>query len=157
MKNSSKNDYFNIKWQKNARINKNYENIANSVEKCVFCDLRKKYVIKTSSNIVLTVNIFPYINGQLIIVPKRHIEHYSKLTLNELNASNRLIKLGMKLLKKVEINNTWVIFRDGPLAGKTVKHFHWNIMPYIEGLNTWHYQKITVAPEKLATKLRKLA
>ena len=44
--------------------------------------------------------------------------------------------------------------RQGEIAGKTVRHLHWNIMPYVEGLNTWHFQEISITPLDLAKRLR---
>ncbi len=143
--------------QKNARNSGQYWRIAKEVEekKCVFCDLKDKYIIATSKYSVLTVNIFPYINGQLMVIPKRHVEDFSEIKKEEVLDMHKLVDKGLKILKKkLEIDNVWIILRNGNIAGKTVKHLHWNIMPYIEELNTWHYQEITLAPIDLAVKLR---
>jgi len=138
-----------------ARLEGRYHSIIKNVDKCVFCDLREKYLIKRKNGWVLTVNIYPYINGQLLVLPERHIENYKDLAAKDLLISHRLIKEGIELLQaKLKIKNFWIVLRQGKVAGKTVSHLHWNIMPYIEGLNTWHYQKITIEPLELAEKLR---
>ena len=139
----------------NARVEGTYHEIAENVGKCVFCDLRDKYVVTKQNGWVLTVNIYPYINGQLLVLPEKHIENYNDLTSEDVLASDKLIKGGIDLLKRgLGIENYWIVLRQGELAGKTVKHLHWNIMPYVEGLNTWHYQTITQAPADLAQRLR---
>jgi len=151
-------DDFATKSQRSAREIGQYWRIAKEIEKekCVFCDLRDKYIICKNKYAVLTVNLFPYINGQLIVVPKRHIDDFSEISSNEAKCMNDLVTSGLKLLRdRLEIDNVWVILRNGNLAGKTVKHLHWNIMPYVNELNTWHYQEITITPVDLARKLRR--
>jgi len=139
-----------------ARLEGRYREIAQNLAKCIFCDLRDKYVVTRQDSWVLTVNIYPYIDGQLLVLPERHVESYQDLTSKDLLTSDRLIRKGIRLLKRrMGIQNYWIILREGELAGKTVKHLHWNIMPYVEGLNTWHYQEIKVEPLKLAKKLRR--
>ncbi|CAN5333472.1 hypothetical protein BH10PAT1_BH10PAT1_0360 [soil metagenome] len=143
--------------QKNARNNGEYWRIAGEAEaeRCVFCDLRDKYIIERNDHAVLTANIFPYIDGQLVVIPDRHIIDISEISPDEVMSMHELCVMGTNLLKdKLQIDNVWIILRNGNVAGKTVKHLHWNIMPYIEPLNTWHYQDITVAPIDLASKLR---
>ena len=139
----------------NARLKGTYQKHAENVDKCVFCDLKDKYVVIRQEGWVLTVNIFPYINGQVLVLPVRHIENFEELTDDDILTGNHLVKRGMDLLKKeMGIENFWVILRQGKIAGKTVRHLHLNIMPYIDGINTWHNQEITVMPQDLADRLR---
>lgn len=142
--------------QKNARLNGEYWRIANEVEEkeCVFCDLKDKYIIQSTDSAVLTVNIFPYTNGQLMVIPRRHLVDISEITDDEMLTMHKLCCNGIDLLRSLDLDNVWVLLRNGSVAGKTVKHLHWNILPYTEGLNTWHYQEITLAPIDLAQKLR---
>ena len=144
--------------QLNARLRGQYEDIAKNVEKCVFCDLRDKYILHEENGLVLTVNIFPYIDGQLLITPRRHVERFNELTEQEMITNLSLSKKAIEVLRReINVKGIWIILRDGeigPISGKTVKHLHWNIMPYDTKLNTWHYQKITIAPINLAKRLR---
>lgn len=138
-----------------ARLGGRYPEIVENLGKCIFCDLRDKYVVTRQESWVLTVNIYPYIDGQLLVLPERHLERYQDLTSEDVSTSDSLIRKGIRLLKRgMGVENYWIILREGKLAGKTVKHLHWNIMPYIEGLNTWHYQEIKVEPLELAQRLR---
>lgn len=142
----------------NPRKNGDYWKIAEEREskKCVFCDLKDKYVIKTSDHSTLTVNIFPYIDGQLIVIPNRHIIDISEAEPEEILDMQGLCVDGIKLLREnLGIDNVWLILRNGNVAGKTVKHLHWNILPYVEGLNTWNYKEITMQPIDVAKILRR--
>lgn len=150
-----KKDFFNKKWQMSARTKGKYDVIAASVGKCVFCDLKKKYIVAEDSGVVLTVNLFPYVNGHLLIVPRRHIESYHNLAQKEVIAFHRLAQKGLKLLGNVlSVEDAWLFLREGRRGGKTVRHLHWQILPQGEKLVKWHYQKIDIAPESLAKVLR---
>jgi len=141
----------------NPRVSGEYWDMAEEREakKCVFCDLKEKYVVTSDHQATLTANIFPYIDGQLLIVPKRHIETLDELTIKEVFSIHTLMKQGKQILEDtLDIKNFWIILRDGEKAGKTIRHLHWNIMPYVDRINTWHYQEITLEPIDLAAKLR---
>lgn len=142
---------------RNPRLEGKYEELAaeREAEKCVFCDLREKYIITSNKLATLTVNIFPYTDGQLLVIPQRHLVEVSDLTLDEVQAIHELNIKGMELLKvELGLTNFWLIQRDGNSSGKTIKHLHNNILPYNEQLNTWHHQQITIPPVELAYRLR---
>jgi len=150
-----KSDVFSKESQLNARTGGKYDELARNVGKCVFCDLKDKYILTEKDGMVLTVNLFPYIDGQMLVIPRRHVENLDELTEKEIKTSILLSKKAIKVLRKeLKVDGVWLVLRDGGLAGKTVRHLHWNIMPYVDGINTWHYQDITIAPIDLATKLR---
>ena len=46
---------------RDARFNKEYNDIWQSVGKCTFCDLNEKYIFFEENGIVMTVNLFAYI------------------------------------------------------------------------------------------------
>jgi|LakMenEpi03Aug12_release.lakeMendotaPanAssembly.Ray.scaffolds.fasta_scaffold03899_4 diadenosine tetraphosphate (Ap4A) HIT family hydrolase len=144
----------------NARINGTYSQVWTKTNKCVFCDLREKYIITENEYAVLTVNIFPYINGHMLVIPKRHVEDFLEITVEEWGAMQELAKLAIKLLKKSKLaqKETWVLFRAPKNfgAGKTVPHSHMLILPYKSELVNWNYKDITLSPVELALKLREL-
>ena len=154
-----KGDSFSDHSQLTARRDGTYWQTVKQVEseKCVFCDLRDKYIITRNDSGVLTVNIFPYIDGQLLVIPTRHLETYSEIKPKGVLGLHELILEGERLLNQVMgIDNIWLIIRDGNISGKTVKHLHWNIMPYKEGMNTWNYDfsPPTIKPIDMAQRLR---
>jgi diadenosine tetraphosphate (Ap4A) HIT family hydrolase len=155
----SRHNPFSEESQINARVRGEYDQIAGTVNKCVFCDLKDKYILKEKNGLVLTVNIFPYIDGQLLVIPRRHVESFAELTGEEIITNFELTKTAIGILKKeLKVEGLWLVLREGVLgeaSGKTVSHLHWNIMPYMQGLNTWHYQEITIPPLKLAARLRR--
>lgn len=131
-----------------------YGEIWKSVNKCVFCDLRKRYVITELDGMVLTVNIYPYVDGNLMIVPKRHITYLKELTAKEWEAVRALQYVAKKMLKAIfGYENLWVLYREGTLgtkSQKTVDHLHIHLMPYVDGLVEWHYKKVKIPPFEVA-------
>ncbi len=75
-----------------ARANGTYDQLAAlaSESKCVFCDLREKFIISEDSGVVLTVNLAPYTDGHTLIIPRRHIERVDEMTDEEYLAQRRL-------------------------------------------------------------------
>jgi len=146
-------DYSNY----NARKDGEYGEIWTDTDKCVFCDLKEKYIVDEKDGIVLTVNLFPYYDGHLMIIPRRHFEKFDEVTPKEWVTMQELAKIGIKLLReKLGIEDVWVLFRapGGNGAGKSVKHAHMHLVPYEKGCVEWRYGEITISPEEMARRLR---
>jgi diadenosine tetraphosphate (Ap4A) HIT family hydrolase len=140
----------------NARTNGNYDKIWKSTDKCVFCDLNEKYIIAQNEVCVLTVNLFPYIDGTLLVVPKRHIEDLREINSIEWQAIQEMLNLGInKLEKQLNVSRIFFYNKNGLKSGGTVAHIHFLIIPYKEDLLKVNPQVITLSPIELAEKLRK--
>lgn len=143
--------------QKTARKTGKYAEVLKNLDKCVFCDLRQKYIIDEVSNVVLSVNLFPYIDGHLVIIPRRHLAKFSELKVKEWEAVKILTERALALLEKAYgVRDLNFVFREGEKSGKTVWHLHFNLIPYKEGLLEWCYQEILKEPIKVAEELRSL-
>lgn len=151
-------DNFSTASQVSARARGDYDRIAQEAEnsgRCVFCNLKNKYVITEYKGVVLTVNLFPRSTGDLVVIPRRHIERYSDLTFDEHLAIAHLNNLGMELLSQaLGIDAIYFLLREGKGTDKTVKHLHAQIMHYWPGLIDWHPQENLMKPIKVAEKLR---
>lgn len=146
-------DYSNF----NARATGDYDKIWNNTGKCVFCDLKDKYIIKEIDGMVLTTNLFPYKVGHLLIIPRRHFESFWEINEIEWQAFYKLSDIGIKLLKKTyDLEDIWVLFRTpkGYNAGKTVNHAHAHLIPFTTELIKFSYEEITESPVDTAQKLR---
>jgi len=146
-------DYSNY----NSRTYGDYAKVWQSTGKCVFCDLKDKYIIMEKDGVVLTVNIFPYINGHLLIIPRRHFEDFDEATQKEWSAVKKLSEIGKYLLQNsLKVQSVWFLHRMGKgfKAQKTVAHAHAHLIPFDEKLFKWEFQEITTAPIYLASKLR---
>lgn len=156
-------DFYDPEYLKNARKSKWYDVVTRNLTKCPFCDLKEKYIITEKEGMVLTVNLFPYIDGHLIIIPRRHVESITDLTKTEWDVTQSLIDLGMKLIGKgLGIDNVNVLYREGHVSGMSLKHLHIHILPitkefmkYEKQKFTWTFQDIKLAPLEEAEMLRK--
>lgn len=156
--NEKREDNFSAASQISARLKGDYDRIAQEAEnygQCVFCNLRDKYIIEEYNGVVLTANLFPRSTGDLIVIPRRHVETYAELNSQEHLAIAHLNNLGMELLSKaLNVNAFYLLLRDGQGTDKTVRHLHGQIMHYWEGLIDWHPEKDPMQPVQVAEELR---
>ena len=141
--------------QKSARVAGYYNKVLENLRKCNFCDLKDRYIITEKDNVVLTVNLFPYIDYQLMIIPRRHIEELRELKKEEWAAVKYLSDLAFGLYKNFfDIEDVNLIYREGGHSQKTVEHLHFNLIPFRKELIRWNYQEINVAPIEVAEAMR---
>ncbi len=143
--------------QKRARLAEDwYSRICDNLEKCPFCDLRSKYVIAEDGDWVLTVNLFPYTEGHLLIIPRQHIEAQSQMKESDWRSTSKLLSVADSLLReKLDVRGYNFILREGKHGGKSLGHLHFHIIPFEDGLVSWNYQEIEESPQETAQKLRK--
>ena len=134
-----------------------YEEAWKHAGKCVFCDLREKYIIAEENEIVLAANLYQYIDGHLLIIPRRHFEDMLEMTDAEWQTILHLARKGItRLRERMGIEEVWFLDRapGGFAAGKTVTHAHAHLIPFSPKLFRWKFQNINIHPEDLAKKLR---
>jgi len=130
---------------KNARAKEWYENIWQTVGKCVFCDLKDKYILHEENGVVLTINIYPYIDGQLMAIPRRHIKSTNELTASEWETMRKFGYIAKKMFKKIHSHKAmWTLVKTGIEAQGTVAdHLHMHYIPFDKtDLNTWNYREL---------------
>ncbi len=148
-------DYYTKLNQKDARRTGIYDKIMGSLTKCPFCDLKEKYLINDTGLCVLTVNLFPYTDGHMLIIPKRHLENFEDLTDEEWDSIKTLInRAKQKLKEKLKIDSFNILYNDGPKSGASLGHFHIQIIPADKEVLKKLYQQINMAPIELAKKLK---
>ena len=149
-------DFINISARSSASYW--YDRKWKEVNKCVFCDLKKRFVIKELDDMILTTNIYPYIDGHLMIIPKNHVTALKELTSKQWDAVRTLEYASKKMLRALyDIKSVWILYREGPLGGdsqKTVEHLHIQILPYTDGLVKWNFQEISAPPFETASKFK---
>jgi diadenosine tetraphosphate (Ap4A) HIT family hydrolase len=127
--------------------------------------LKEKYIIAQTEKAVLTVNLFPYIEGHLMVIPKKHIERIAEFSGKDWKDCQDLISLGIEILKEAfQVQDVNVLYREGTAkSGSSLKHLHIHLLPIKEGFLTsdtvgfsYKYQDIEFAPVEVAEKLRKV-
>ncbi|HUC90157.1 MAG TPA: HIT family protein [Patescibacteria group bacterium] len=142
---------------RDARFTGQYDSIWQSVGKCVFCDLRDKYVFYEDNGIVLTVAVFAYTDGHFMIIPRRHVRSIKELTPDEWETIRKCMYMAKKLIRKVHgIKGMQIVQKDGAEAQSTVEHLHFHCIPFDSpDLCTWNYEKLKNTPVENAELYKK--
>jgi diadenosine tetraphosphate (Ap4A) HIT family hydrolase len=145
-------------YYRDARTGGYYGDIWTTVGKCVFCDLRDKYVVHEENGVVLTVALFAYIDGNLMIVPRRHIKSVKELTETEWETVRKFMYIAKKIIRKVHgLKDIQYVIRDGGLAvNSTVQdHLHIHCIPSdAPDLTVWNYRTLKNTPLENAELFR---
>lgn len=104
---------------------------------CIFCkkikekDDKKNYIVYRGKFCFVILNIYPYNNGHLMVVPYRHISDISKLRKEEEIELFETIKKMVKILKKThKIQGCNIGINLGKVSGAGIeKHLHIHIVP----------------------------
>ena len=103
---------------------------------CILCSIHEKdervdrLVIHESEMFIVSLNLFPYTVGHILIFPKRHIEHLCELTEKENSELFKLTKRCISVLEEIYgaegFNVGWNL---GHASGATIPHIHQHIVP----------------------------
>jgi diadenosine tetraphosphate (Ap4A) HIT family hydrolase len=144
-------------YYRDARTKGYYGDIWQSVGKCVFCDLRDKYIVYEENGIVMTVPLYAYIDGNVMIIPRRHVQSVKELTSEEWQTVRKLMYIAKKLIRAVHgIKGVQYLVRDGgPEAQSTVAHLHMHCIPFdAPDLSVWNYRQLKYTPLENAELFR---
>ncbi|HSW79319.1 MAG TPA: HIT domain-containing protein, partial [Candidatus Saccharimonadales bacterium] len=143
-------------YYKNARTGGYYGDIWKTVGKCVFCDMRQKYIFFEENGVVMTVHLYAYIDGCLMIIPRRHIKSVKELSPEEWETMRKMMYIAKKMIREIYgIKGMQIIQKDGNLAQSTVEHLHFQCIPFdAPDLNTWHPRELQYTPLENAEKFK---
>jgi len=108
---------------------------------CPFCnrieqsqDEKNLIVFRTKSAIVM-MNRFPYNNGHLLIMPKRHIAELEQFNQSEILEIHHLLTLAIQALNRAMSPEGFNLGLNlGKVAGAGIlDHIHWHIVPRWSG------------------------
>lgn len=106
-------------------------------KKCPFCEALKlkndkeRLILLRDKNTFIIMNRFPYTNGHLMIIPRKHAKSLDTLNNKTLLEMMKNIKLTIKILKKVVFcEGLNVGINVGEVAGAGVSdHVHFHVVP----------------------------
>lgn len=144
---------------RDARFTNTYDGVWQNVGKCVFCDLNDKYVIMEENGIVLTIALYAYIDGHMMIIPRRHIRSVKELTPSEWETMRKFMYLAKKMIRKIHgIKGMQIIQKDGADAQSTVEHIHFHCIPFdAPDLTEWNYRKLVNTPVENANAYKQIS
>lgn len=152
-----------------ARTTGAYNDIWQTVGHCVFCDhnkVQKHHEIYEQNGVYLTVPAYAYVDGHLLVIPRRHIRSVKELDPKEWEAMRKLFYLAKKLIRETHgVKGMQIVQKDGRDAQSTVEHLHFHCIPFDEpSLSVWNYRELKYTPYENAQayrshgeKLQKLA
>jgi len=132
---------------------------------CFFCrelkekTRKKNLILYQGEYIFVVMNKYPYNNGHLMIVPKRHRLHVEDLSSYELKEFFELLKASVQVLKTALRPHGFNIGMNiGKVAGAGEDHVHLHIVPRWEGDTNFMplMGETKIVPEYLERTYRKL-
>lgn len=115
-------------------IDPNRENYKQALPKneCVFCigDTEMECPSLFGKFWKVRVNRYPYMDGNVMIVPKRHVEKTSDLTAEEWAEFGQVLANTQESLEKAFNCKSFNIGLNlGPESGASIAHLHWQMIP----------------------------
>ncbi len=109
---------------------------------CIFCNARTEDIVSDDSLVVFkgeytftVLNLYPYNNGHLMVVPNRHLSDLTLLTSEENNEIMSMLQLAVKALKEVSSPEGFNLGANlGKPSGAGIDdHLHFHIVPRWNG------------------------
>ena len=107
---------------------------------CIFCDFpaesgaeadRRNLILARSAHSFVILNKFPYNNGHLMVIPRRHTADYASLPADELQDLQQLLQRALGILGKAYSPQGCNLGMNlGRVAGAGIAdHLHWHVVP----------------------------
>lgn len=111
---------------------------------CIFCDFpaqtgadadRKNLVLGRSPLSFAILNKFPYNNGHLMVIPRRHTAEFTSLSPEESQDLHRLLQLSVRILSEAYRPDGFNVGMNlGRSAGAGIAdHLHYHVVPRWNG------------------------
>lgn len=128
---------------------------------CVFCKKDETVEIPSLKNKSwrIIANRFPYMDGNVMLVPIRHIETLEEITDTEWRHFSQLLIQTKKILGKIfKVESFNIGMNLGPESGASIAHVHWQIVPRsfknITVMNTFaDLYIVSVSPEETRKRI----
>lgn len=104
---------------------------------CIFCKIINNEIpsfkIYENDYVLCFLDINASTDGHTLIVPKKHFTNIFDVDEEYLNEITKAIKIVTKKLESsLGVNNVNIINNSGELAGQTVMHLHFHVIPRYE-------------------------
>ena len=130
---------------------------------CPFCNpdiINKQFVHETECTVTL-YSLTPATKGNLLIVPKRHIERFEQLTEQEMQTVQKEITFFSSVFTKLYGISEFVILqKNGKNAGQSVAHLHFHMIPapkpFDEIVHTAFHFREKISDEEMKLRTQEL-
>jgi ATP adenylyltransferase len=132
-------------------------------ERCIFCEAlnnQDELTLFKGEITMVTMNKFPYINGHLLVAPRRHIAALDQLDKSEMGGLLATVEQSVGVLKTVMKPDGFNVGLNlGRVAGAGVEeHLHFHIVPrWFGDTNALTvFGEVRVVPEHIKATFQKL-
>ena len=110
--------------------------------KCIFCEAAQKdtsdinnLLVRKSESVIVVMNLYPYNNGHLMVLPKRHVGLLEEINKEESHELIDELMLAEKVLGKIYMPQGFNIGANlGRAGGAGIEdHIHFHILPRWNG------------------------
>ncbi len=118
--------------------------LTTSLIACPFCNpvILEKQFVHENELVVTLYCLTPATRGNVLVVPKRHIESFDQLTTEEMQAVQEEINLFSAVFRDFYQTPDFVVLqKNGKLAGQSVPHLHFHLIPTAQSF----YEIVNVA------------
>ena len=105
-----------------------YKDFLKIARACPFCSKKNNRAIIEEKTAYLTYALAPYSKYHMLVVPKGHVISFSGLSRAEESDITKLLARGVKILRKLKINDFSILAREGSKQ-KSIEHLHFHIIP----------------------------
>lgn len=95
--------------------------------KCPFCE--PVHVLFENGDSRIIANIFPAQLGHILVVPIRHVQKIGEMSGEEWMSFSLAARTAVNILEKCMTDQMNLIINQGEIAGQTVKHLHFSVIP----------------------------
>lgn len=147
---------------KTARTSGKYDKIWQTVGRCVFCDHDQAHAhheVYQANGVYMTVPAYAYVDGHLLVIPRRHIRSVKELTSVEWETMRQMFYLAKKMIRKIHgIKGMQIVQKDGVEAQSTVEHLHFHCIPFNSpDLSVWNWRQLESTPYENAQKYQNMS
>ena len=101
---------------------------------CIFCEIAKgnipSYTIYEDDYVRAFLDLSQATKGHTLVVPKKHVENIFDMDEETMtHISNAIVKVSKILKNKLNIEALNIVNNSGALAGQTVMHAHFHLIP----------------------------
>jgi len=133
---------------------------------CIFCtdddrvNDEDRLILFVGQKTMIIMNKYPYINGHLLVAPRRHVDGLDKLTEEESLDLLIMVRKSIDILKKIfKAEGFNIGLNLGKVAGAGVEeHMHFHIVPRWFGDTNYMtvFAEVRVIPEHIRETYNKL-
>lgn len=115
---------------------------------CIFCKIISgeipSYKVYEDEKTLAFLDIKPINLGHTLVVPKNHYANLSEIPETELSNLILIVKkVAVLLAEKLNFSDYTISENNGPLAGQSVPHIHFHIIPRFQDdkLESWEHKE----------------